>query len=312
MKDTVIVIAGPTAVGKTKLSIEVAKKFNGEIISGDSMQVYKGMDIGTAKVTRDEMQGIPHHMLDIRKPNETFSVADFQQYVQEHIAEITAKGKVPIIVGGSGLYIQAALYNYNFSKQKRDEKITEKLEKELKNKGIDTLYKHLEDIDPKQAAKIHPNNHRRVIRALEIYESTGKTMSENLEKQQRRVSPYKIILIGLEMDRALLYNQINKRIDIMLEDGLETEVRKFYDQGFQDLQSMRAIGYKEFIPYFEGKETLEESVEILKRNSRRYAKRQNTWFKNQLDMNWFIVDPQHITQSFQNVFNHLAGILCKN
>lgn len=310
MKKTVIVIAGSTAVGKTKLSIEVAKKFNGEVISGDSMQIYRGMNIGTAKVTKEEMQDVPHYMLDIKEPNEAFSAADFQLYVQKYINEITAKGKIPIIVGGSGLYIQAALYNYNFSKQKRDEKITKRLEEELKNEGAEALHKRLECIDPNQAAKIHPNNHRRVIRALEVYELTGETMSTYHDKQHKE-SPYNIIFLGLEMERPLLYNRINKRIDMMLEEGLEKEVRELYDKGFKACQSMTAIGYKEFIPFFEGDQTYERSVELLKRNSRRYAKRQNTWFKNQLDLNWFIIDPENVSGSFQNIFNHLAGILCK-
>lgn len=310
MKKTVIVIAGSTAVGKTKLSVEIAKRFNGEIISGDSMQVYKDMDIGTAKVTAEEMQDIPHYMLDIRAPDESFSVADFQRYVQKYIDVITVKGKLPIIAGGSGLYIQAALYNYNFTKQKRDNQLTKKLEDELKQKGIDVLYQRLEGLDPKQAEKIHPNNHRRVIRALEIFERTGKTMSD-FHEEQHKESPYHIIFIGLEMERALLYTRINKRIDEMLERGLESEVRKLYNKGFKDCQSMTAIGYKEFMPFFEGRQTLERSVELLKRNSRRYAKRQNTWFKNQLDMNWFSIDPHHIEESFQKTFLYLAGILSK-
>lgn len=310
MKKTVIVIAGSTAVGKTKLSIEIAKKFNGEIISGDSMQVYKGMDIGTAKITEDETQGIPHYMIDMKEPDEEFSVADFQSLVQNYINEITAKQKLPIIVGGSGLYIQAALYNFNFSEQKRDETITKRLELEIEDKGIDSLYSRLKQLDPDQAAKIHPNNHRRVIRALEIYEITGKTMSAYHEEQHME-SPYRIIFIGLEMDRALLYNRINERIDMMLLDGLEAEVRGLYNKGFHDCQSMKAIGYKEFIPYFEGKQTLDQSIELLKRNSRRYAKRQNTWFKNKLDLNWYTIDPEKEIESFQSIFDHLAGILEK-
>lgn len=308
LKKTVIVIVGPTAVGKTKLSIEIAKKFNGEVISGDSMQVYQGMDIGTAKVTTNEMQGIPHYMLDILRPNEQFSVADFQLHVQRHINDITAKGKLPIIAGGSGLYIQAALYDYNFSKQKRDEQVTKQLEDELNEKGIKALYSHLKEIDPKQAEKIHPNNHRRVIRALEIYKLTGKTMSEN-QKNQQKESPYQIIFIGLEMDRTILYNQINKRIDMMLDNGLEAEVRNLYNRGFRDCQSMKAIGYKEFIPFFEGLETLEQSVEILKRNSRRYAKRQYTWFRNKFDIHWFTMHPEDFTNTFEKVFKYLEGFL---
>ena len=271
MKKNVVAIMGPTAVGKTKLSIELAKRFNGEIISGDSMQVYKGLDIGTAKIKQAEMQGIPHHMLDIREPDEDFSAADFKELVQQYIAEITARGKLPIIVGGSGLYIQAALYDYNFSDRKRDPLLTKEMEEIVKLEGIMPLYQRLEQIDPEQAKKIHPNNHRRVIRALEIYETTGMTMSE-YEKNQVMESPYNPILLGLEMPRALLYERINDRVDQMIEKGLKTEVKKVYDEGYASCQSMKAIGYKEWISYFKGEQSLEGTVELLKRNSRRYAK----------------------------------------
>jgi len=308
LKKTVVVIVGATAVGKTKLSIEIAKKFNGEIISGDSMQVYKGMDIGTAKVTQEETKGIPHYMIDIKEPNEKFSVADFQVHVQKYIDEISAKQKLPIIVGGSGLYIQGALYNYNFSEQKRDQTITDKLEKEIEEKGIQSLYERLKKVDPEQAKKIHPNNHRRVVRALEVYEMTGKTMSANHQAQNNE-SLYNIIYIGLEMDRKLLYNRINARIDIMLENGLEAEVYDLYKRGYKDYQSMKAIGYKEFIPYFEKEQSLERSIELLKRNSRRFAKRQNTWFKNKMDLNWYTINPEQPRTSFQIILEDLAGLL---
>lgn len=308
MKKTVVVIVGATAVGKTKLSIEIAKKFNGEIISGDSMQVYKGMDIGTAKITKEEAEGIPHYMIDIKDPNEEFSVADFQKYVQVYINDISNKQKLPIIVGGSGLYIQGALYNYNFSEQKRDPAITEKLEKEIEDNGIEYLYSRLKEIDPDQAKKIHPNNHRRVIRALEVYEITGKTMSA-YQQTQNKDPLYNIIYIGLEMERELLYNRINTRIDMMLENGLEAEVYDLYQRGLKDCQSMKAIGYKEFIPHFEKKQTLESSIELLKRNSRRYAKRQNTWFKNKMDIKWYTINPQQTVTSFQNILEDLAGVL---
>lgn len=301
---------GPTAVGKTKLSIELAKRFNGEIISGDSMQVYKGLDIGTAKIKQAEMQGIPHHMLDIRGPDEDFSAADFKALVQQYIAEITARGKLPIIVGGSGLYIQAALYDYNFSDRKRDPLLTKEMEEIVELEGIMPLYQRLEQIDPEQAKKIHPNNHRRVIRALEIYETTGMTMSE-YEKNQVMESPYNPILLGLEMPRALLYERINDRVDQMIEKGLKTEVKKVYDEGYASCQSMKAIGYKEWISYFKGEQSLEGTVELLKRNSRRYAKRQYTWFKNKMDVTWYSVTPSTIDEDFTLIFEELAGILKK-
>ncbi|RDW17762.1 tRNA (adenosine(37)-N6)-dimethylallyltransferase MiaA [Oceanobacillus chungangensis] len=310
MKKTVVAIVGPTAVGKTKLSIEMAKRFNGEIISGDSMQVYKGFDIGTAKISEEEAQGIPHHMIDILNPNESFSVADYQYYVQKYIEEVSAKGKLPIIVGGSGLYIQAALYNYNFAEQKRDEALTSKFEQIIERDGIMPLYQQLEEIDPEQAQKIHPNNHRRVIRALEIYETTGMTMTAYQEKQTLE-SPYNLILIGLEMERELLYKRINQRVDLMIASGLVEEVKALYDQGLEKSQAMTAIGYKEFIPYFKNGESLEQAIEVLKRNSRRYAKRQYTWFKNKMDIKWYLLTPSSINEKFKMIFDDFEGILEK-
>lgn len=310
MKKTVIVIVGPTAVGKTKLSIEIAKKFNGEIISGDSMQVYKSLDIGTAKITDDEKQGIPHYMIDIKEPDESFSVADYQTYVEHYISEIDSHQKLPIIAGGSGLYIQAALFDYNFSTQARDEKVTQKLEAVLKTQGAITLHNKLKQIDPNQAAKIHQNNHRRLIRAMEIYETTGMTMSE-YQDQQSNDSPYNLIFIGLEMDRDLLYTRINARVDKMLELGLLDEVKLLYNQGYENCQSMRGIGYKEFIPYFKGDQGLEQATEILKKNSRRFAKRQYTWFKNKLDVDWYAITPDTIDEKLRNILVDLAGMSTK-
>ncbi|HEX6593560.1 MAG TPA: tRNA (adenosine(37)-N6)-dimethylallyltransferase MiaA [Bacillota bacterium] len=308
MKQTVIAIVGPTAVGKTKLSIEVAETFNGEIISGDSMQVYKGMDIGTAKITPSEMRNIPHYMIDCKQPDEPFSVVDFQQSVKEYIKDISSRNKLPIIVGGSGLYIQSIVYDYNFSKQKRDEQLTKRLEEQIKEEGVMPLYHRLQEIDPQQAKKIHPNNHRRVIRALEVYKTTGLTMSEYHEKQQKQ-SPYHMKLIGLRMDRKILYERINNRVDQMMNDGLLEEVKYFFDQGLENCQSMKAIGYKEFIPYFKGEQSLERSVELLKRNSRRYAKRQYTWFKNKLDVDWYSLHPETIYNKFTIILKDIEGFL---
>ncbi len=308
MKQTVIAIVGPTAVGKSRISVEVAKRFNGEIVSGDSMQVYKGLDIGTAKITDKEKQGIPHYMIDIKQPDEDFSAADFQNYVQHYVDHIASKQKLPIIAGGSGLYIQAALFNYNFADQRRDEHVTKRLEQELENKGVMELYNQLQRLDPDQAAKIHPNNHRRLIRALEIYETTGKTMSA-YQQDQMSEGLYNPILIGLEMNRELLYERINKRVDIMMEQGLLDEVRKLYDRGYEHFQAMRGIGYKEFLPYFKGEQTLEESIRLLKRNSRRYAKRQYTWFRNKLNVHWYTITPSTIESTFGKISNDLAGML---
>lgn len=293
-----IVIVGPTAVGKTKLSIEIAKQFNGAIISGDSMQVYKGMDIGTAKITPEEMQGIPHYMIDIKDPRESFSVADFKRYVTKYIDHIYEQGQLPMIVGGSGLYIESVLYDYQFPAVRRDEAFTQQLKTMIKEVGIQPLYERLKVIDPKYAERIHPNNHRRVIRALEIYEVTGKTMTE-LEQEQPKEPLYDAIIIGLDMERDLLYQRINDRVDQMVAAGLIDEVKALYDQGLKDTQAMRAIGYKELIPYIEGRQSLEQAIDILKRNSRRFAKRQYTWFKNRLDVKWYMIHPDTIDKDYQ-------------
>ncbi|MBU5595047.1 tRNA (adenosine(37)-N6)-dimethylallyltransferase MiaA [Amphibacillus sp. MSJ-3] len=308
MKDKVVAIVGPTAVGKTSLGMELAKRFNGEIISGDSMQIYKGMDIGTAKVTEEEKKAIPHHMIDIKEADEPFSVSEFQTSVQKHIEEINKRNKLPIIVGGTGLYIDAVLTGYQFSEQKRDPIYQDKIEAEIEKHGIDHVYQRLLQVDPTQAKSIHPNNVRRVIRAIEIYDRTGQTMTEHLASQQKE-SPYRSVRIGLEMERSLLYDRINQRVDLMLEEGLLNEVQFFYDQGLANAQSMKAIGYKEFIPYFEGEYDLTRAIELLKRNSRRYAKRQYTWFKNKMDVKWYQISPDNKAQVFEKIYMDLAGIL---
>lgn len=308
MKQKVVAVVGPTGVGKTSLSIEIAKKFNGEIISGDSMQIYQGMDIGTAKITEEEQQGINHYMLDIISPEQAFSVAVFQQMVRNHIDEIGSRDKLPIIAGGTGLYIQAALYNYQLNDNKRDESFQKKLEEEAEQNGAYALHQRLKEVDPIQAEKIHPNNVRRVIRSLEVFERTGKSMAENHEKQSL-TSEYEPILVGLEMDRQLLYQQINDRVDQMMENGLLEEVAGLYKQGLSNKQAMQAIGYKEFIPYLEGEETLERAIELLKRNSRRYAKRQYTWFKNKMDVHWYTITPNDKNINFSTILKDLAGMI---
>ncbi len=310
MKQIVIAIVGPTAVGKTNLSIEIAKKFDGEIISGDSMQIYKGMDIGTAKVTEEEQQGIKHHMLDIKSPNEDFSVADFQNEVKRHIEEIKERGKLPIIVGGTGLYIKAALYDYQFTDEKRDDTFHERIEEEIEVQGMTSVYQRLQAIDPAQAEKIHPNNVRRVIRALEVFDRTGITMTEH-HANQSESSPYNPILIGLEMDREILYNRINQRVDLMIEKGLLDEVEYFYTKGLEKVQAMQAIGYKEFIPYFKREQSLEEVIMLLKQNSRRYAKRQYTWFKNKMDVHWYQITPDEQLKIVERILDDLAGMIEK-
>lgn len=282
----VIAIVGPTAVGKTALSIELAKAIDGEIINGDSMQVYKGLNIGTAKITPEEMEGIPHHLLDIKEPTESFSVADYQKLVRSKIDEINAKGKCPIIVGGTGLYIQAVLFDYRFTEEKIDQTVRENYYKELEKIGPEAMHAKLVAIDPKTAAIIHPNNTRRVIRALEMAEHNGVQKSDQIQHLGNHPL-YKHRIIGLNMDRQFLYERINHRVDIMIEQGLLEEVRGLYDKGIRDVQSIKAIGYKEIYDYLDGKVTLQEAIDQLKQNSRRYAKRQLTYFRNKLDIEWF-------------------------
>ncbi|MFB9762348.1 tRNA (adenosine(37)-N6)-dimethylallyltransferase MiaA [Ectobacillus funiculus] len=304
-QEKVVVIIGPTAVGKTKLSIDMAKAFDGEIISGDSMQVYREMDIGTAKVTKEEMEGIPHYMIDIRDPDEPFSAAEFQQLVRMHIHDISKRGKLPIIVGGTGLYIQSVLYDYQFSESPGDEAYRESLERLAETDGVGAVYDMLKHADSQSAERIHPNNVRRVIRALEILHTTGKTMSETLEGQQQ-ILLYDTAIVGLTMARDKLYSRINQRVDLMMEQGLLEEVKSLYDQGLHHCQSIQAIGYKELYAYFEGITTLEEAVEALKTNSRRYAKRQLTWFRNKMDVTWFDMTEG---EKKEEIFSYVEGNL---
>ncbi|MBX9972499.1 tRNA (adenosine(37)-N6)-dimethylallyltransferase MiaA [Cytobacillus firmus] len=311
-KEKLAVLIGPTAVGKTKLSILLAKRFNAEIISGDSMQIYKSMDIGTAKIKEEEMEGIPHHLIDIKNPEDPFSAAEFQELVRSKITEITSRGKLPMIVGGTGLYIQSVIYDYQFSDAPSDEEFRKTLEERAEREGNDALFKELLAIDPESAEKIHPNNIRRVVRALEIYHCTGKTMSQYQENQDPELL-YDTALIGLTMDRDTLYERINLRVEIMMKEGLLEEVRSLYDQGLKDCLSIQAIGYKELYEYFNGRVSLEDAVGNLKQNSRRYAKRQLTWFRNKMNVEWFdmsdTADPHEFEKKFAEISAHIEGKL---
>jgi tRNA dimethylallyltransferase len=281
----VIAIIGPTASGKTALSIRLAKMIDGEVINGDSMQVYKQLDIGTAKITKEEMDGVPHHLLNIKEPTEGFSVAEYQQLVREKIEEIKSRGKTPIIVGGTGLYVQSVLYDFVFSKEEVDEQARQAYYDELEKVGPEKMHEKLMALDPKTAAEIHPNNTRRVIRAIEIAEQAQTVKSA--EQHHRGDTPmYQHLMIGMNMERDVLYDRINRRVDIMLAQGLEAEVRALYDQNIRDVQSVKAIGYKELYDYFDGRLTFEEAIEAIKQNSRRYAKRQLTYFRNKMDVKW--------------------------
>jgi tRNA dimethylallyltransferase len=284
-KVDVLAIVGPTASGKTALSVTLAKLLDAEIINGDSMQVYKGLDIGTAKITTAEMDGVPHHLFDIIEADETFSVAQYQAEVREKIEEIRSRGKLPIIVGGTGLYVQSVLYDFRFTDEASDMEVRSRLEKELDEIGGEQLYQRLEQLDPIDAKKIHPNNHRRIIRALEIIEVTGKTKGEH-EQNAGKNSLYNHLLIGLEMERDLLYDRIDRRVDQMMEKGFLQEADALWNTGIRDMQSVQAIGYKELHSYIEGEIPLDVAIQLIKKNSRNYAKRQMTYFRNKLAINW--------------------------
>lgn len=295
MKKKLILIAGPTASGKTKTSVLLAKRIGGEIISCDSMQVYKGMDIGTAKVTPSEMEGVPHYMIDLLDPKEGSNIAWFKSEVDKAIDEITAKGKIPILVGGTGFYLNAILFDTQFDETKEDTTYRKELESLVEVHGNAFLHEKLEEVDPASAKAIHPNNVKRVIRALEYYAQTGKPISSHneaeKEKREAQVSPYNYAFFALDMDRAILYDRINMRVDQMIEEGLVEEVKHFYDLGLsEEMTSMKGIGYKEFFPYFKGEMSLDACIDQLKQNTRHFAKRQLTWFRHQSNPIFIPVD----------------------
>lgn len=286
-KTKIIVIGGPTATGKTKLSVELAKKASGEIISSDSVQIYKRLDIGSAKPTKEEMSGVVHHMIDILEPTENFSVADYVERAKDIISDVSSRGKLPIIVGGTGLYISSLVDNVSFSDGETDFSLREELNKKAEEMGASRFHELLCEIDPTSAKNIHPNNVKRVVRALEIYYTTGKTMTEHNAVSKLVPSPYDAKMYALTSDRELIYERINKRVDVMVNDGLFCEVEELLKDGItKDMQSMQAIGYKEIVSYFEGELTKEEAIDAVKQNSRRYAKRQLTWFNRDERFVW--------------------------
>ncbi|WP_214845771.1 tRNA (adenosine(37)-N6)-dimethylallyltransferase MiaA [Exiguobacterium sp. H66] len=303
VKQPVIVIVGPTAVGKTKTGIELAKRLNGEIISGDSVQVYQGMDIGSAKVTEEEMDGVAHHMLDLVNPDDEMSVARFQTLARQAIADIAERGKLPIIVGGTGLYIRAILYDYQFTAQAENKELRQELEQFAAEQGAVALHERLRQLDPNRAEEIHPNNVQRVVRAIEVAES-GQTQTSGSEP-----SLYESLLFVLHMDdRDRLYDRINERVDLMVGQGLVEEVRQLVDAGFADTKAMQAIGYKEIVPVLSGA-PLEPAVEQLKRNTRRFAKRQLTWFRHQFDGVWVEMGTISFEQNFKIIYDRTVGFL---
>ncbi|AJD29729.1 tRNA (adenosine(37)-N6)-dimethylallyltransferase MiaA [Clostridium sporogenes] len=288
-----LILAGPTAVGKTDISIKLAKKLNGEIISADSMQIYKYMDIGSAKITKEEMKDIPHHLIDVVAPHEEFNVASFKTLAEKCIKDIWTRGKLPIIAGGTGLYINSLIYNYDFTDADRDENYREYLNKLSEDKGKEYVHSLLKDIDKESYEKLYPNDFKRVVRALEVYKITGKSISEYTKENEKKLYdiPYNVNYFVLNMNREVLYERINKRVDIMMDKGLIEEVKKLESMGYTpDMQSMKGIGYKEILFYLKGDISLDEAIYLIKKGSRNYAKRQLTWFRKDKRSIWIDKD----------------------
>ncbi len=305
-----LVIVGPTATGKTAVAVEVAKKINGEIISADSMLIYRYMNIGTAKPAMEERQGIPHYMIDIIDPGEQYSVALFQQQAEKHIYEITAKDKLPLLVGGTGLYVRSVIDDYDFTFTGTDTALRRRLQNEAEAHGVEAVYRQLIEVDPATAARLHPNNLKRVIRALEVYHQTGRPVSSFQNRDQQPRPKYNLLMFGLNMNRQALYKMIEERVDKMLSAGLVEEVQQLLDRGYgPELVSMQGLGYKEIIPYLKGRIALEEAVLLLKRNTRRFAKRQMTWFKHDQRVNWIdITRHQNIWEASKEIVRLMAGV----
>ena len=291
-----VILVGPTAVGKTAASIGLAKALNGEIISGDSMQIFKGLDIGTAKISKAEMQGVPHHLIDIKEPWESFSAAEFKRLADEAIADIHARGKLPIIVGGTGFYINGVLYEYHFGEADTDDAYRAQLEQYAAEHGNEALWHILNEKDPDSAAKLHSNDTKRVIRALEVLHVTGIPASERQSTVDKKQLRYNAVYLALNLPREILYDRINRRVDIMIQDGLEAEVRHALAQGVpQDALSMTSLGYRQMIQYFNGEISFDRAVELIKRDTRHFAKRQLTWFRHDPNIQW--VDKQGKTDA---------------
>lgn len=307
-KRPLIILTGPTAVGKTAASIGLAKAVGGEIISADSMQVYRQMDIGSAKITKDEMQGIPHYLVDVLEPEEAFNVVRFQELAKEAMEEIFRNGHIPIVVGGTGFYIQALLYDIDFTENDSDLSFREELEKKAGEEGAESLHALLEKADPQAAAQIHPHNVKRVIRALEFNRKTGQKISEHNERERQKESPYNFAYFVLTDDRKALYERIDRRVDKMMEQGLLEEVRRLKDRGLpRDSVSMQGLGYKELFAYLEGEYPLKEAVRIIKRDTRHFAKRQLTWFRRERDVVW--IDRQENEQDERKILESMLSVL---
>ncbi len=313
MKKPLIILTGPTAVGKTELSIGLAKAVNGEIISADSIQVYKHMDIGSAKIMPEEMQGIKHYLVDELEPDEEFNIYRFKEMSLKYMEDIYSRGKVPIIVGGTGFYIQGILYDIDFSENDADTSYREELREIADTKGANVLHEMLRSVDKESADKIHYNNVKRVIRALEYYKQTGNKISEHNEEQRNNVSPYAFKYFVLNDDRDLLYSRIDKRVDIMIEKGLVDEVKKLKDMGYTpDMTSMQGIGYKEIFSYLMGEISLDEAIDLIKKDTRHFAKRQLTWFRREKEVSFvdyreFNNDKSKMLEYMINEFNNIRN-----
>ncbi|MBO7746064.1 tRNA (adenosine(37)-N6)-dimethylallyltransferase MiaA [Paenibacillus sp. MWE-103] len=305
-KPKLLALIGPTAVGKTRLSLDIAKAWNAEIISGDSIQVYRGMDIGTAKIKPEEREGVPHHMIDICDPAHPFSVAEFQERCAALIPEIQSRGKLPFIVGGTGLYVESVAYGYGFADVGSDNAFREEMARYALANGAGALHAKLRAVDPQAAERLHPNDQRRVIRALEVHRLTGTTFSEQ-QAGQKKTSPFELCIVGLTMDRAELYARINERVELMLAEGLVDEVRGLLERGVPEgAVSMHGLGYKEIVPYLQGHLSLDQTVELLKRDTRHFAKRQLSWFRHMPDINW-IDAGENFNKNLQAIHAIIAG-----
>ncbi|MEK5057623.1 tRNA (adenosine(37)-N6)-dimethylallyltransferase MiaA [Paenibacillus shunpengii] len=309
-KPKLLVLVGPTAVGKTKMSIELAKTFQCEIISGDSMQVYRRMDIGTAKIKPEEMGGIPHHLIDIHEPDYPYSVAEFQEESRRLIREIHERGKLPFIVGGTGLYVESVCYDFQFSEAGSDEQFRKAQFDYAEANGAEALHQKLQEVDADSASRLHPNDVRRVVRSLEIYHMTGVKQSEQLAAQNKQ-SPYELCIVGLTMDREMLYNRIEDRIDEMMKEGLVEEVASLLSQGVgPGFISMQGLGYKEIAAYLRGEVPLDTAVSELKRDTRRFAKRQLSWFRHMKDIQWVdMTDTANFSTNFATIRDIIADKL---
>lgn len=307
MKKPLIVLTGPTAVGKTKLSIALAKAVNGEIISADSMQVYRYMDVGSAKITPDEMDGVPHHLVDVLDPTEDFNIVLFQQLAKKSMEEIYSKGRIPILVGGTGFYIQAITRDIDFTQSEQDDSYRKELEALVAEKGSSFLHDMLASVDPKSAEDIHENNVKRVIRALEFYKQNGTRISEHNEEQKEHVSPYNLAYFVLNAPRPLLYERIDARVDEMLKNGLVEEVKTLQRMGcHRGMVSMLGLGYKEILAWLEGEYPYDEAVRILKRDTRHFAKRQLTWFRREGEVTW--VDKDKFDYNDSQILTYMLSV----